>query len=213
MTTPYFEETIDGLTVKIYQDADGYTCNPRDNFRGATMVLDHNRYDLPKEIGFDGGDFDYDKDAIEAHIRAEYDAVAFAWVRGYDHGSLHLSLSDGYPFSDPWDSGTAGFMFVTREKQAECGTPDDLLGELMAGELAEYDQWANGEVYGFVIEDAEGNTLDSCWGFVGEMNPYSEEGYVLTEARDQARWFARQVADDQAVEDAEAALPIMAVAE
>lgn len=33
--------------------------------------------------------------------------------------------------------------------------------------IKDYQQWANGDVWGFVVEDADGNNLDSCWGFYG----------------------------------------------
>lgn len=41
--------------------------------------------------------------------------------------------------------------------------------------------WQNGEVYGYVIEDHEGNGLDSCWGFYGW-------DAVIEEAKDTAHY-------------------------
>jgi hypothetical protein len=38
----------------------------------------------------------------------------------------------------------------------------------MRGEIETYLAWADGEVYGFVVEDEDGNHVDSCWGFYGE---------------------------------------------
>lgn len=46
--------------------------------------------------------------------------------------------------------------------------------------------WCWGDVYGFTIEDAEGNEIEdgSCWGFV-EPNTYPAKNmYVVQEARD-----------------------------
>ena len=34
-------------------------------------------------------------------------------------------------------------------------------------EIEEFQAWANGEVYGYIIKDLDGKTLDSCWGFYG----------------------------------------------
>ena len=34
-------------------------------------------------------------------------------------------------------------------------------------EIEEFQNWANGEVYGYIITDNDGETLDSCWGFYG----------------------------------------------
>ena len=30
-----------------------------------------------------------------------------------------------------------------------------------------YEQWANGDIWGYIVEDQDGNELDSCWGFYG----------------------------------------------
>lgn len=35
------------------------------------------------------------------------------------------------------------------------------------GEAETWRAWANGEVYGFIVEDEDGKHLDSCWGFYG----------------------------------------------
>ena len=34
-------------------------------------------------------------------------------------------------------------------------------------EVEVYDQYIRGDVYGFIIEDLQGNNVDSCWGFYG----------------------------------------------
>lgn len=43
------------------------------------------------------------------------------------------------------------------------------------GEIAEYMSWANGEVYGYIVEDEDGNHLDSCWGFYGDREFCEEQ--------------------------------------
>lgn len=37
------------------------------------------------------------------------------------------------------------------------------------GDLAEYTEWANGEVYGVSITDSTGKLVDSCGGFIGDL--------------------------------------------
>ena len=39
--------------------------------------------------------------------------------------------------------------------------------KLMEGLIENYQTWANGDVWGFIVEDADGEELDSCWGFYG----------------------------------------------
>ncbi|SHF15500.1 hypothetical protein SAMN02745133_01946 [Desulforamulus putei DSM 12395] len=49
--------------------------------------------------------------------------------------------------------------------------------QLLQSEVETYSQWLEGDVYGFVLKDAEGNEIDSCWGFYGtdwEKNGLSE---------------------------------------
>lgn len=52
--------------------------------------------------------------------------------------------------------------------------PEDRAGALgmIASNLAPYNAWAAGEVYGVVIEDKDGDELGSCWGFY--FDPYNE---------------------------------------
>lgn len=50
--------------------------------------------------------------------------------------------------------------------------PDDALGPngpdgYTDVAIAEYRAWANGDVFGYVVIDPSGDTIDSCWGFYG----------------------------------------------
>jgi hypothetical protein len=58
----------------------------------------------------------------------------------------------------------------------------------MAGEVETYSQWANGEVYGYDVQDKEGNSLDSCWGFYGI-------DYCREEALSQAEYSAKTLTE------------------
>ena len=55
--------------------------------------------------------------------------------------------------------------------------------------------WANGEVYWFSIEDGHGKLLDGCGGFIGADDVVNEVREILhnlggevTELRDDAEW-------------------------
>ncbi len=43
------------------------------------------------------------------------------------------------------------------------GTEPEYFDSCIDGELKTYTAWANGEVYGFILRDKEGNEIDSCW--------------------------------------------------
>jgi hypothetical protein len=188
MTYTPHEETYKGLVIKIINDDSGCG-NPRDDFQGTTFALFHNRYSLPNDTDVRTENFG-GWDEVEAYLREEYDIVALSAVRGYDHGELCLSTSTAGCFSDRWDSGMAGFVFITRAQQEEMGTPDNLLQEVIDQDLEAYDMWGRGHVYGYVVETEDGEHLDSCWGYVGDY-----DGYVLEEARSMADWHADKIAE------------------
>jgi hypothetical protein len=40
--------------------------------------------------------------------------------------------------------------------------------------IEQYQQWCRGEVYGYVIEDSDGEEIESCWGYYGDEDAISE---------------------------------------
>lgn len=104
----------------------------------------------------------------------------------YDHSGITMSTGR---FSCPWDSGQVGWIYVTKETiRKEMMRPQPLkkgqkhpdyklikhvtkkdiahAEEHLRNEVKTYDQYLTGDVYGFVIEDMDGEG-DSCWGFFG----------------------------------------------
>lgn len=84
----------------------------------------------------------------------------------YDHSGVAYRTT---PFSCPWDSGQVGIIFATNQKcREEWGAHYRRKARAyLAGEVEEYSTWANGEVYGYVVEDEAGTEIESCWGFYG----------------------------------------------
>lgn len=93
------------------------------------------------------------------------DILWFSPVYMYNHSGIAFSLS---PFSCNWDSGQVGWLVVTKESQETMGTPIDRIEEVAKAEFQEFDDVIQGNVYYFRIEDAEGNEIDSCGGFIGD---------------------------------------------
>ena len=90
-------------------------------------------------------------------------------------------------FSCPWDSGQVGFIFVTRaqllKEYGGLRVTKEVLAKaekVLQGEVETYDTYLRGEIYGYTIEDPEGNDGDSCWGFYGD---YDDEYGALAEAK------------------------------
>lgn len=97
----------------------------------------------------------------------------YVWslVGMYDHSGLSFSHVSSYKYDD-WDCGVVGCHYVSMEKLAK-----ELLGMTKAqrivaandhlkAELNVYDLWQRGSVVWFKIEDAEGNDMDSCGGYI-----------------------------------------------
>ena len=80
----------------------------------------------------------------------------------YVHSGVSLSLGREYPFNCPWDSRQIGFVLVRRDVGRKAN-------RTQAAELCieTWNQYLSGDVYGFVVKDAQGENLDSCCGFYG----------------------------------------------
>ena len=120
----------------------------------------------------------------------------------YEHSGITMRTSG---FSCPWDSGQAGWIYTTKEEILKCGgrmksqkgnwikVTDRNWREAarlwMEGEVEIYDQYLQGECYGYIIDEldmddqssleSELNMLeeddmnwdehtDSCWGFYSD---------------------------------------------
>lgn len=157
-------------TVRIVYDDD--SPNPRtewDNF--GTMAAFHRRYNLgDKDHGIRSEDFSGWAEMRE-YIEKELDAPVILPLYLYDHSGLRISTGD---FGDPWDSGQVGFIFATRAQlEKEYGKKKltkkilDRARKVLEGEVETYDDFLSGQVYGFVVEDEEGDELESLYGIYG----------------------------------------------
>lgn len=105
--------------------------------------------------------------------RSEYEHFR---IYSYEHGGMTVSAR---PFSCPWDSGLLGIVAVKKDEVKDTE-------EAFKNYVKTLDQYLQGEVYTFVIEDEMGETVDSCGGFYGydestlrEMLDYIEDEYGI----------------------------------
>jgi hypothetical protein len=148
------------LTVTIKQDTDQENPREWDNF--GTMVCFHNRYRL-------GDDHGLTLDA--ARELEQRDDIISLPLYLYDHSGITIKTT---PFHCPWDSGKVGFIYITKQdarnlfntKRITKKFKENLL-DILRKEVAVYDNYLNGEVYQFTVEDEQGNIVDSCGGFFG----------------------------------------------
>lgn len=154
-------------SYRIEQDTE--PANPRTEFDNlGTLAAYHRHYTLSdKEVPRDPDDL------REMLNSGEY---IYLPVFGYDHGSLTISTNGGaYPFNDRWDSGQLGYIYVSKKdvkREYSClriskRTERKVL-DVLRGEVAEFDAYLTGNVYGYIVEDERGENIDSCWGFYGD---------------------------------------------
>lgn len=98
-----------------------------------------------------------------------------AWARE-THGATHIiGLQGPSDWAGRWtpttynddETDVDGLIFDTAAKRAETGTTTEQMDEALRGELTEYNAWADGDCYGYAIEDVNGDEVSSCWGFIG----------------------------------------------
>jgi len=118
---------------------------------------------------------------------AEYfgeDAVVLP-VYKFEHGEIALQCE---PFACRWDSGQVGWIIADEEAIKRVGMvfPEDKdkrredVERALRSEVESYSHYVNGDVFGYIIFDKDGNNIDSCWGFYGDdhnaSNLYAHAG-------------------------------------
>lgn len=182
--TTHKTEQYKGYTINIeYDDLD--PMNPREWDNLGTMVCFHGRHNLgDDDHGYTEGDF-----AGWAALRAQLvkdGARIILPLSLFDHSGISMYVAAGaHPF-DPggWDSGQVGFIFVTAEQLRKeynvkriTKAIEAKATEVLQGEVKTYDDFLTGNVFGYVIEDPNGDNDESCWGFLGDPE------YCMSEAK------------------------------
>lgn len=112
-----------------------------------------------------------DGEAIAKRIRG---AVVCLPVRAVDMGANGTSLS----IADDWDEAN-GWIYATAETIATTGVDLDAVPAALEAELRTWQQWAQGDVYGYVVKDPAGAVVESVWGFYGLDDVTGEARSVL----------------------------------
>lgn len=172
---------VGNLTVRLEQDQNAQS--PRGDSDLGTMVCWHRGYDL--------GDSHNYSDPQEFIESEEYRHAAIVLPLGlYDHSGITMYIGSRAHQFDPggWDSGQVGYIYISKEKiRQEYGVKrisKKLLARVeqyLRNEVKTYDDYLTGNVWGFIVEDEDGNTVDSCWGFIGDVDYVFAEGKAAAE--------------------------------
>jgi len=193
-------ETFDhaGLTVRIGWETDVSPFNPRQYDNLGTMVCAHRRYELGDEQITDERFRGWNH--IYRYLRISRKAICVLPLGLYDHSGISMYVGAGPAMGDSagWDSGQVGFIYTTKERLDELGCNPDDVEEALRAEVKEYSSYLCGEVYYYLIEDAEGDVLESCGGYIGDLE------YVKSEAREAAETERKDLDNKARVEAEEA---------
>lgn len=150
-----------GEVLEIHQDEDP-VCPRRDSDNLGTMICFHRRYNLGDEHEFSSvEDFNPQNHALCLPLYL------------YDHSGITMSTE---PFNCRWDSGQVGWIYVTEDQlkneYSDCSEESiEKARAVLLAEVACYDQFLTGQVYGFVLrgrDEEVDDERDSCWGFFGD---------------------------------------------
>ena len=115
-------------------------------------------------------DFFDDKGKPQLWLRNKL-RVGLAFILSYHEHGLGLWFIRGTRWTPDaeWDTTGLAGVAIWEDKPNEIGgkTYDERQKDCAAF-LAEYTDWCNGNCHGYVIEDADGETVDSCWGYIGD---------------------------------------------
>jgi hypothetical protein len=152
---------VGDLTARIVYDPSPISPREWDNL--ATMVCFHRRYSLGDDHKFRS------PDEVRRHIAAT--KAIWLPLYLYDHSGITMQTA---PFSCPWDSGQVGGIYIEREKLlAELSRKRltrkgiEYAERVMRHEVETYNDYLTGNVYGFIVENGDGDELDSYWGICG----------------------------------------------
>lgn len=99
----------------------------------------------------------------------------------YNHSGISMNTTG---FSCPWDSGQVGWIYAPKDKALkELGKTriskklKAKVYEILRSEIKSYDDFLQGNCYGYQIFDTSNILIDSCYGFLGNSS------YCLREAK------------------------------
>jgi hypothetical protein len=156
-------------TLKIEIDDIGVE-NPRSWNNLGKVILFESRKHLGDDHKLRATDYTSWEENKKAVCKA-YNVAVIKPIYMYSHSGETIATT---PFSCPWDSYQIGWILITKESLRENFSIKritqslKIIGEtIMEGEIKTLNYFISGEVYGFTIEDENGNKEDNMCGFYG----------------------------------------------
>jgi hypothetical protein len=147
---------LNGCKAYVGHDEDGGACNPRTEQDHSTEILFYGA-----RVRASGRDRHVNEEQYYGRLKdGEYYSLDCTEVLGSYPGLACISIYKR-DFHKEWGFSTS-LAFrgngATKKKALE----------VLVSYAKEYELWAGGEVYFYKVENARGETLDECYGFLGE---------------------------------------------
>lgn len=157
-----------GYKINIYQD-DDYE-SPQNDVEYGFLVFDHRQFCVEKE-GFVPHEIFENNGKVPGYFVFKCCA--------YIHSGVSVSVGRDESWPDQrWDVSCKGYWIIKRQK----GTYTVDRAQAVAESLCkEWNQYLSGDVYGYMIEDENGDEEGGCWGYWGEP----EDSYLINEAKNE----------------------------
>ena len=160
---------------KIEYWMDDYSDDPRNWDDLSTMVCFTRNYDLGNKHSFSS------PEDLSEFLTDNEKNIVYLPIYIYDHGNITIKSS---PFSCQWDSGKIGYIYAYKDKLLEAGfKDDDAMINYLESEIKTYDDYIQGNCYGYSISNDDNEILDSCGGYLGAFS------YVEKEAKNNADYY------------------------
>jgi hypothetical protein len=193
---------VDDNVVYIVRDPDPFS--PLENDSLGTMVCFHRRYELGHPHSYRSEDYRGWNEVREAIIK-DNDVAVILPLFLFDHSGITISTSaEQFQACDSarWDWGCVGFIYVSKARVRENFMVKRITKgilaratEVLVAEVKEYASYLEGDVHGFIITKKDGETcqgcghkepeiVESCWGFIGEIDYCRREARAVAEHLD-----------------------------
>jgi len=168
--------------INIYADEQPESPRDWDNF--GNMFCKHNDYKLGDDFTIDTDDCE-DWEDVAKELKKQCNAEILIPLYLYDHSGITMNTTG---FSCGWDSGQVGWIYCTKEDRKKEGLTPTKARKLMVSEVKDYDYYITGNVYGFEAKDSKGEFIDSCWGFLGDL----EKSGLMDTAKDNIDYYLKK---------------------
>lgn len=161
----YTKESIEykGYTIEIVSDDDPQ--NPRTDWEPAgVMCCWHSRYNLGDMDGHRPISSRYSEPIDLLYELAGIDREEYQ-EKQYDHSGISMNV--GGP-TCRWDGSRVGWIFITKDKIEAEGWTKEQATKYLEGEVETYSQYLEGDVWGWRVEDEDGDIVESCYGYYGD---------------------------------------------